>query len=205
MGVSIHYQGRINSINLLPVLVEEIGDIARSMGWPSVTLDDDWSIPADAELTPGGTIRGHLGLKGIQITPHPDAEPMDLFFDSSGYLRSPITMLMIINGTHNPENACVSMKTQFSSPETHIWVIGLLKYLKKRYISNLHVFDEGACWDTGDRQLLEEKMGIINRALQFLSSSISSGRMGDLSGLSAEEIAERIEQLFKNRKWNFRA
>ncbi len=200
MGISIHYRGRINSIAKLPVLLEEAGDIARTMGWPYIILDDDWLKPADAELTQNGNIRGCLGLKGIQMTPHPGSEPLCLFFDSSGYLRSPITMLMIINGTCKPENACVSMKTQFSCPETHIWVIGLLKYLKKRYISNLHVSDEGGYWETSDRQQLEENMAFINSTLRFLSSSISSGCMGDLAGLSADEIAERIEQHFMNRK-----
>ena len=47
--------------------------------------------------------------------------------------------------------AWVSVKTQFDSPDTHIWIIGLLKYLKKRYIANLEVRDEGEYWETGNR------------------------------------------------------
>jgi hypothetical protein len=42
MGVSIHYRGRLNDIHLVSLLCDEVGDIARSMGWPSTTLDDDW-------------------------------------------------------------------------------------------------------------------------------------------------------------------
>ena len=77
-------------------------------------------------------------------------------------------------------------------------LIGLLKYLKKRYISNLEVSDESEYWDTGDRRKLEEDMRLLNGKLQHLSGAISSGRMGDLTGLSADEIASRIEQLFLN-------
>jgi len=47
-----------------------------------------------------------------------------------------------------------------------IWIVGLLKYLKKRYLSNLQV-----------------------------SAKLSSAHLGDVSGLSADEIASRIEQL----------
>lgn len=198
MGVSIHYRGRLDDTALLPSLCDEVGDIADSMGWPSTTLDEDWSQPSDAQLTDGGKIEGHLGLKGIQITPHPDSEPVVLFFDANGYIRSPMTMLLILSGSLQPETAWVPMKTQFSGPDTHVWVIGLLKYLKKRYISNLEVSDESEYWDTGDRRKLEEDMTLLDEKLQDLSGTISSGRMGDLTALSADEIAERITQYLLN-------
>lgn len=196
MGVSIHYRGRLDKTALLPSLCDEVGDIADSMGWPATTLDDDWSTSPDATLKNGGKVEGHLGLKGVQITPHPDSEPLVLFFDHDGYLRCPMTMLMILEGTLQPETAWIPMKTQFSCPDTHVWVVGLLKYLKKRYISNLEVSDESEYWDTGDRRKLEEDMSLLNRKLRHLSATISSGRMGDLTGLSADEIASRIERLF---------
>lgn len=196
MGVSIHYRGRLNDTDLLPTLCDEVSDIADSMAWTSTSLDDDWSTSPDAVLMTGGEVQGHLGLKGIQITPHPDSEPLVLFFDRYGYLRSPMTMLMILEGTLQPETAWIPMKTQFAGPDTHVWVIGLLRYLKKRYISNLEVSDESEYWDTGDRRKLEEDMTLLNGKLQHLSATISSGRMGDLTGLSADEIASRIERLF---------
>lgn len=198
MGVSIHYRGRIDSAALLPSLREEIADIARSMGWPSTTLDDDWSISPDANLATGGRIQGHLGLKGIQITPHPDSEPLVLFFDRDGYIRSPVTMALILDGTLQPKTAWVSMKTQFAAPDTHVWVIGLLKYLKKRYISNLEVSDESGYWDTGDRRKLEKSMDLLDSKLNQLSAKISSGSIGDLTGLTADQIASRLEHLFLN-------
>lgn len=200
MGVSIHYRGRLDDTGLLPSLRDEVSDIADTMGWPSTILDNDWSIPPNAKLPPGGRIEGCLGLKGIQITPHPESEPLALFFDRDGYLRSPMTMLSILDGTLKPENAWVTVKTQFSGPDTHVWVTGLLKYLKKRYISDLEVRDEGRYWETGDRDVLEQKMALLDDKLQHLSSDLSSGRMGDLTGLSAEQIASRIEQLLMRDK-----
>jgi len=94
-----------------------------------------------------------------------------------------------------PEEAWVSVKTQFASPEIHVWIVGLLKYLKKRYISDLQVSDEGEYWETGDIRILKEKMDLIGAKLDHISCELSSARLSDVSGLSAEQIASKIEQL----------
>jgi len=199
MGVSIHYRGRLDDVGRLAVLCEELTDIAAAMGWESTRLDDDWDKPADARLrvTPSGArIDGHLGLKGIQIMLGPKAEPLSFFFDREGNLRSPVDTVSILDRILDPEQAWVSIKTQFASPEVHVWIVGLLKYLKKRYISDLRVSDEGQYWETGDVRILKEKMDLINEKIEHISSKLSSSRLGDMSGLSAEQIASRIEQLF---------
>jgi hypothetical protein len=104
-------------------------------------------------------------------------------------------MVLILDGTLGPEQAWVSVKTQFASPEIHVWITGLLKYLKKRYISDLQVSDEGQYWETGDMRILKEKMDLINEKIEHISNELSSGGFGDVSGLSPEQIAARIEQL----------
>ena len=198
MGVSIHYRGQLDDIRQYAVLGEELCDIAAVMGWPSTSLDDDWELPADANLSGsrGNTvIAGHLGLKGVQITPGPKAESLSFFLDHDGNLRSPMSMVLILNGTLKSEQAWVSVKTQFLPAEMHVWIIGLLKYLKKRYISNLQVCDEGEYWETGDIRILKEKMDFIDEKLGQISMELSSTRFGDVSGMSAEQIASRIEQL----------
>ncbi len=198
MGVSIHYRGRLNDVGQLAVFCEELADIAAVMGWQSTRLDDDWERPADARLhgsPTGARIGGHLGLKGIQIEPEAGVESPSFFFDREGDLRCPVSMALILKGTLKPEDAWVSIKTQFASPEMHIWITGLLKYLKKHYISDLEVSDEGEYWETGDIRILKEKMDFINETIEHISGELSSSCFGDVSGLSAEEIAARIEQL----------
>jgi hypothetical protein len=37
-------------------------------------------------------------------------------------------------------------------------VIKLFEYLKKKYINNLEVFDEGSYWETKDEDLLAHKL-----------------------------------------------
>ncbi len=111
-------------------------------------LDDDWEQPANARLrvTPSGAhIDGHLGLKGIQIT-GAGAESVSFFFDREGNLRCPVSMVLILEGTLDPQDAWVSVKTQFASPEVHVSIVGLLKYLKKRYISFCFSLNRTPAW-----------------------------------------------------------
>ncbi len=203
MGVTIHYRGRLNEVGQLARLCDEMADIAAAMGWETTRLDDDWERPADARLrftSKGAQIDGHLGLKGILIRPNVEAESLSFFFDRERNLRSMMDVVLIVEGTLKPEEAWVSVKTQFASPEVHAWIVGLLKYVKKRYISDLQVSDEGQYWETGDIRILREKMEFIGKKIEQLSARLSSARLGDISDLSAEEIALRIEQWFLENK-----
>jgi hypothetical protein len=206
VGVSIHYRGRLDDVGQLATLCEELADIAAAMGWETTRLDDDWERPADARLrsTPkGAQIDGHLGLKGILLRPDVDAESLSFFFDREGNLRSMMDVVLLVDGTLKPQDAWVSVKTQFASPEVHAWIVGLLKYVKKRCISDWQVSDEGQYWETGDLRLLRERMEFIGEKIEQLASHLSRGRLGDTSGLSAEQIALRIEQWFlENRNEN---
>jgi hypothetical protein len=199
MGVTIHYRGRLDDLGQLARLCDEMADIARAMGWETTRLDDDWERPADARLrftSKGAQIDGHLGLKGILLKPNVDAESLSFLFDRAGNLRSVMDVVSIVDGTLNPEDAWVFVKTQFASPEVHAWIVGLLKYVKKRYVSDLQVSDEGQYWETGDIRILREKMEFLGKKIEQLSTALSSPRFGDVPGLSADEIAARIEQWF---------
>ncbi len=199
MGVTIHYRGRLNEVGQLGRLCDEMADIARAMGWETTRLDDDWEQPADARLrftSKCAQIDGHLGLKGILMTPDVEAESLSFFFDREGSLRSVMDIVSILDGTLKPEDAWVSIKTQFASPEVHACIIGLLRYVKKHYISDLQVSDEGEYWETGDIRTLREKMDLIGEKIERLASHLSRGELGDVSGLSPEQIALRIEQWF---------
>jgi len=201
MGVTIHYRGHIDSLDQLPSLSEELMEFAESMGWRSVRLDDDWDKAPDANLevsAEGANITGNLGLKGVIIIPETDGESLSFTFDRDGAIRSPMGMVSILDGSLEPEDDSVSVKTQFAGPKFHTWVGGLLKYLKKKYISDLEVRDEGEYWESGDLDKLKAKMAFLNDKINFLSDRLNSVTLGDTTGLSAEEIADRIESVLRD-------
>jgi hypothetical protein len=107
-----------------------------------------------------------------------------------------MNVVSLREGLLAPDNAWISVKTQFMSAKMHVLIIGLLKYIKEHHIPNLEVRDEGEYWETGDYRNLEEKMRLIGNKLDYLSRELSSDYFGDSGSPSADEIAARIECLF---------
>ena len=203
MGVTIHYRGTIDEPARIRDLQRELADIAKSMGWKHSLLNDDWAVPPDATLVHGqgsAEVKGHLGLKGISLLPGGGGEALSFFIDAAGQLRSIMDMIQQCEGRSTPDKAWVSVKTQFLSPDVHVWTVGLLKYLQKRYFSNLEVDDEGGFWETGDRAALEARMRLLNEKMDDLATGLTAESLGDLSGLTAEDIASRIENYLKERQ-----
>jgi hypothetical protein len=202
MGVSIHYRGRAADIAKIKTLCDELAAIADKMNWHYICLDEDWSQSADLKMdvtTKGSYISGHLPLKGIALTPHTKCETLPFFFDAYGLLRDPINMVNISEGTLKQEDSWISVKTQYAGPETHVWIIGLLKYLKKHYLQDLAVQDEGKYWETGNFEVLKEKMDLVGKKIAAVTTELSRVSKGHIESFSADELASMIEALLRNK------
>ena len=202
MGVTIHYSGQLADLGKVNIMCDELVQIAEKMDWPYNRLDEDWSKPADVRLEHdkrGARIVGYLGLKGISFKPHPRCESVSLFFNSSGKLRDPMGVVLISEGSLKPEDAWIAVKTQFAGPEIHLWIVGLLKYLKEHYIPDLEVRDEGGYWETGDFEVLKEKMDFLNEKMDAVAGELSRVTGSHLERLSPEELASMIEALLQHK------
>ena len=198
MGVSIHYRGRVADIQNVKTICDEFATIANMMNWHYARLDEDWSQSADASIEvteQGSQIAGHLPLKGIGLTLKPRCETLQFFFDSNGNLRDPISMVNISEGALKPEDYWISVKTQYAGPEMHIWIIGLLKYLKRFHLPDLEVQDEGDYWETGNFEVLKEKMDFVGQKIATVSAALSRVTKGHIESFSADEVASMIEAL----------
>ncbi|MDM8523818.1 hypothetical protein QUF80_10660 [Desulfococcaceae bacterium HSG8] len=202
MEVSMHYRGRLSDTRKIRTMCDELIGIAARMNWEWISLDEDWSVPANATVivsTNGAEIDGYLSLKGVGLTVDADSDPLQFFFDSQGNLRDPLSQIMITEGHMEPENAWVSVKTQPSSPETHIRIVALLKYLKKYYIPDLQVFDEGEYWETGDIEILREKMDFTDDKTESVSGAFLYISREHVSKYSDEELILMIEGLLREK------
>ena len=202
MGVSIHYRGRLKDIQNVKSICDELVAIADKMNWPHTRLDEDWSQATNASIEvteQSSQITGHLPLKGISLTPHPKCETLQFFFDAGGRLRDPVSTVNFNGETLKPVDAWISVKTQYAGPETHIWIIGLLKYLKKLHLQNLEVLDEGQYWETGNFKKLKEKMEFVGEKIQAVGAVLSRVTKGHIESYSAEEIASIIEALLREK------
>jgi hypothetical protein len=198
MGVSIHYRGQLADLRKIKILCDELIQVAKKMDWAYNRLDEDWSIPTEVRLEHderGAHIVGHLGLKGISFKPHPKCESMSFFFNSDGQLCDPMGMVLVCEGSLKSEDAWINAKTQFAGPGIHLWIVGLLKYLKEHYIPELEVSDDGEYWETGNFQTLQEKMNFLNEKMDAVCGELSRVASNHLDRLSPEELASMIEAL----------
>ncbi len=178
MGVSIHFQGGLGQVDRLPAFMEELEDIALSKGWRSHRIERDAENPEFA---------------GIIVEPSDSTEGLPFLFDRAGRLRC---LADLICDQIEPDPRCsyfVSVKTQFGDVGTHLWITGLLRYLKSKYLPDLEVTDEGGYWETGDLAELEGRRDFLNEKLAELADGLSAieGR-----GKTAEDLAAEIEGFF---------
>ncbi len=180
MGLSIHYRGGIDRIEDIPKLVEELEDIADSMGWLSQRINDDEADP---------------NFKGILVNPKGDCEPLCFLFDRAGKLRG--LMDLITDQVEPTEYSYYNAtKTQFTTVETHAWIIGLLRYLKKHMLSDLHVTDEGEYWETGSLETLKSKKQFLQTKIDQLADALETADALP-EDATIDELVTRIEAIVK--------
>jgi hypothetical protein len=91
----------------------------------------------------------------------------------------------------------LSVKTQFSTPEIHVAVCGLLR-LVERHAAQLEVLDEGGYWESGDRDELAARMEGLNAALDMLSGDAGREWLGEMLGQDIQgplELGKEVKRL----------
>ena len=195
MGITIHYKGKLNNPDLLNTFCDEIKDIAKDMNWSFNTFDNDLNKPSSSYLDKNGNIKGHIPIKGLNVTIHPKAESLSFLFDKNGNLRN--LLVMTYKNWNESEVSNIFIKTQFVPIETHITIIKLLEYIKKKYISNLEVIDEGNYWETRDKNILEEKLSFLNKEIDQIGNIISEIIVDGTD--SPEAILRKIENVLNKK------
>ncbi len=196
MGITIFTRGRINRIKDIPRLIDDLREIAEEHKWKYHIIDDNFDIQPNAVLTPGvrgAAIEGTLGLKGIVLNIEPGAEPLSILLDRSGELTDMFQQISWIetNGGNERFSAC---KTQFGSIDSHIQIVEILDLVKKKYVTDLVVNDEGAYWETRDRRILAEKRILLGHYLRHTEKVISSIELSGNDAKDPDAIARRIEE-----------
>lgn len=175
MGITIHYQGKINEVSLIDIVTGELKDIAEELEWKYTLIDDD-----------------KLNIQGIYMNPPPNCEALTFLFDkNSGILKDRIILAFDDMGDeHYKYN---HTKTQYAPIQVHITIIKLLRYLKDKYISDLTVTDEGEYWDTDDENLLQSKFDFLNEMIDIVADSLS--KIETIPNESNESLINRIEKI----------
>lgn len=186
MGLTFHYSGSFRKDASLQGLIEEVKDIAEINGWPHHVFEK--------QFPPDGFDKETFNNKiyGISFNP-PGSEPVWLCFLSNGKLSTP-ELVQFYGKAENPNERknlyLVSTKTQTAGVSTHKLIIDLLKYLDRRYLTGLKVYDEGQYWETGDEILLEEIFKRFHATLDVFGKALEINER--LPNESYEDYFRRI-------------
>lgn len=179
MGISIHFSGQIDRLKEIDRLVEELADIAKSIGWASQRINEGEPDP---------------DFRGIIVNPEGDCEPLVFLFDRQGRLRG-LMDLLTAPAEPGEETFSTSTKTQFAETQTHVWIVGLLRYLKRRYIQDLSVKDEGGYWETEDLGKLREKKRFLEGMIDRISGELKASSVP--RNAPTGEIISEIEAILR--------
>ncbi len=198
MGITIYARGRIGSLGDIPRLIGEVKGIAEENDWEYAIIDDDFAVRPNAIFTRRDSdgpaaIEGSLGLKGIIVSVDPEGETLAILFDRSGVLTD---MMQQVHWLYNNERdeRCTACKTQFGSIDAHIHIIDLFDVLKKRYITDLVINDEGDYWESRDYKLLAEKRAVLEHYMRHTERVIGDIEIPDHDVQDSEIVASHIEE-----------
>jgi hypothetical protein len=170
MGLSLHYNGRFGNPELLQQMIEEVEDLATIYKWRYTVYHNEF---------PAGSFKNKIHdnkVYGISFTP-PDCETVSLCFLSNG--RMSCSSLLQFYGDSTDKTSqqylyMLSVKTQFAGWQTHLFIVGLLKYLSKKYFLEFNVNDEGHYWQTNDEEILKQTFSRYTKMLTSVSTAFET-------------------------------
>lgn len=188
MGVTLHYKGKLKSLEMIEEITSELLDIAVAKEWKYQIINPE---DFDKEIDP------HIPLiKGIMAFPN-NCDPLTFTFINDGRLISPMISLFSekdINKFLAEDSYYAFTKTQNAGVETHIEIVNLLKYLSQKYFEVWECIDDSGYYHTGDKQNLIKTLGVIDSAMEALEDAFEvHAEMIDNS--KPEEIVNFISEV----------
>jgi hypothetical protein len=182
MGITVHYRGSLADLSRVEDFEDRVIDLALGLGgnprlWRSANKDD-----------PSRMIRGLL------VDLAPGQETMSLLLSPEGWLIRPFEIEDVERGRPDEKPWCW-VKTQFGPIEGHVALVELLAGLKKEFIPDLEVMDEGGYWESRDLGALRQKMEFLGRAINLLAGELANDRLSPEAREDPEILATRIERL----------
>jgi hypothetical protein len=207
MGLTIHYSARLKDRALLPDFINEVEDICRTMGWEAEKVDEIIKMKEDVSFNPPLVDNKNIQLQGIYFNP-PECESVILTFLSSGWTSSPFH-LKVAKRYEGIESFPIfkkmpklvytmHTKTQRGGADIHIAIVKLLKYLEKKYFSEMHVSDEGNYWETMDKSILQERFENYTQLINSVKGALEKDnwRVTD----TPFYLSEKIDDLLNSKK-----
>jgi hypothetical protein len=182
MGITIHYRGSLADLSRVEDFEDRVIDLALALGgnprlWRSADKD-----------TPERMVRG------LFLDLAPGQETTSLLISPEGWLIGLVDIEDAERGTLDERPWCF-VKTQYGPIEGHVAVVELLTALKREFMPDLEVMDEGGYWEHRDLAELKRKTEFLGKAIHMLGDAIAGDRLSSEAAEDPEILATRIERL----------
>jgi hypothetical protein len=173
MGVTFAYRGRLADLTRIEDFEDRLVDCALEIGG----LARIWRSWADGN--PDRLVRG------VILDLAPGHESTSLLVSPEGWLTGLTDIEDAENGRLEEPPWCF-VKTQFGPVEGHVALVEMFAALKREFLSDLEISDEGGYWETRDFAELVRKRSLTKQAIDGLADGL---RRYGLSSEAAEDPA----------------
>ena len=182
MGVTIFYRGSLGELDRVEDFEDRVLDLALELGgqariWRST--DDD---------NPRRTIRG------VVLDLYPGQETTSLLISPEGWLIGLCEIEAAEKGELAEPPWCW-VKTQFGPVEGHVALVEMLAALKREFMPDLEVRDEGEYWETRDLATLTAKIGYLQAAIDGMAEGLERHGLSREAAEDPEILIARIERV----------
>ena len=182
MGVSLAYRGRLADLTRIEDFEDRLLDFALEVGG----LARIWRSHGDGE--PQRVVRG------VILDLAPGQESTSLLVSPEGWLIGLTDIEDAERGRLKEPPWCFT-KTQFGPIEGHVALVEMFTALRREFLPDLEVNDEGGYWETHDLAELARRRTAVQAALGGLAEGL---RRHGLSAEAAEDpdiLARHIERI----------
>jgi hypothetical protein len=171
MGITIAYRGRLADLARIEDFEDRLLDLALEVGGQAQI----WRSQADDD--PRRMVRGVL------LNLAPGQETASLLISPEGWLLGLTDIEDAERGTLTEPPWCF-VKTQFGPLEGHVALVEMLAVLRREFLPDLEISDDGGYYPTRDLGELIRRHSLLNRTMEGLAKGL---RQGGLSREAAED------------------
>ncbi len=182
MGITIAYRGRLADLTRTEDFEDRLVDFALEMGGQARI----WRTWADDN--PERMVRG------IILDLAPGQESTSLLVSPEGWLIGLMDIQDAEEGRLKEPPWCF-VKTQFGPVEGHVALVEMLAALKREFLPDLEVSDEGGYWETRDLAELIRKHAFLKAAIEGLAEGLRRHGLSPEAAEDPEILLRHVERV----------
>ena len=182
MGITIHYRGRLADLTGIEDFEDRLVDLALELGGLAQIHR------SHAEAKPECMVRG------VILNLAPGLETTSLLISPEGWLISLWDVKDAQEGRLSEPPWCFT-KTQFGPIDGHVALVEMLTELKREFIPDLEISDEGGYYPNRDLAELTRRRGLLDQAIAGLAEGMQRHALSPEAAEDPAIVLQRIERI----------